>query len=462
MAGGLRRGGLRRPVMAAVALTLAATMAACTNDDEPEPEPTASTPSKKIELTLGVYGSDPEISAYESAVRSFNATSATTHATVKSWPSHDAAVRDLRPEDADRPDIFMASRRDLPWMSDDGANMPVDELLDSRGVTFSDDYSRDALEAFSADSQLQCMPYSISPMVIYYNTDLVDFDTMAERDLPVPSRRDVWSFETFTAAADFADRGGKGIGGVYIEPTLSGLAPFIFSGGGQLFDDEVDPTTLAFSSDNTQAALEETLTVLRDPAATLSPEQLNQATGLTWFKRGKLGMMAGLRDLVPQLRAVDGLKFDVMPMPVLDDYATVGDVTGLCMAKDTEDKQAAADLLEHLSSEEQVDKVARTGYIVPARLSVATSDAFLQPTEDPQNAAVFHSSLRRIVNTPLLENESQLAEVIEPYLQDMLTDPVLDLPGLGESIDEASAEVLNPPDDETSSPEDSDSESPTP
>lgn len=436
---------------AAVALILAATLAACDDAADPGPPPP---PEDKIELTLGVYGSRPEVVAYESAARAFNATSAGAHVTVQSWPDHDTAIADIKASGDERPDIFMSSRRDLAWLEKAGANAPVDELLDSRGVTFSDDYSRDALDAFSGDSQLQCMPYSISPMVIYYNTKLVDFDKMAERDLDVPSRQDRWSFEQFAAAAQFADRSGKGIGGLHIDPTLPGLAPFIYSGGGQIFDDPLEPTTLAFSSDDTQAALEETLAVLRDPGATLTTRQLEKRSGLEWFKRGKLGMIAGLRDLVPQLRDVQGLEFDVLPMPVLGEPATVGDVTGLCMSAQTADMQAAADLLAHLVSDEQVAKVARAGYIVPARLSVVTDVPFLQPGQYPENAEVYQSTLRTIVVGPLLDNGPELDEAVQPYLRDMFTEPVLNLPLLGEEIDAASTPLLNPDEEGTQTPDD--------
>ena len=79
------------------------------------------------------------------------------------------------------PDVYLASRRDLTFLREEGYATPVDELLDERSVEFGDGYSRDALEAFSADTRLQCMPFGVSPMVIYRNTDLVDFERMVER-----------------------------------------------------------------------------------------------------------------------------------------------------------------------------------------------------------------------------------------------------------------------------------------
>src|SRR3546814_15760185 len=99
-----------------------------------------------------------------------------------------------RPPRSTRPDTlfpyttpFRSSQRDIAQVAADAKNQPLDELLDSRGADLSDLYKRDAIQAFSFDNHLQCMPYAVSPMVIHYNTDLSDYDALApqHRDLPV-------------------------------------------------------------------------------------------------------------------------------------------------------------------------------------------------------------------------------------------------------------------------------------
>ena len=147
------------------------------------------------------------------------------------------------------PDVFLVSRRDLRWFTENGLTRPVDTLLDERGVDFGDVYSRDALEAFSSDNRLQCMPYGVSPQVVFYNEDLVDFVRMELRGLDVPADHRRWSWDQFVAAANFAARPARGTKGVAIDPTLGGIAPFVYSGGGDVFDDDTEPTSLAFGSD---------------------------------------------------------------------------------------------------------------------------------------------------------------------------------------------------------------------
>ena len=136
-------------------------------------------------LTFGVYGHQEELEALQDGRR--RTTTRPRRPARSSWSRgattprprghrgrrgprrlHDLAPRPARPAGA---------RRDRGRSS---------ELLDERGVDFGDRFSRDAVQAFGVDGELQCMPYSVSPMVMYFNTDLVDFDKMQRRGLDVP------------------------------------------------------------------------------------------------------------------------------------------------------------------------------------------------------------------------------------------------------------------------------------
>ncbi|CAB4703921.1 unannotated protein [freshwater metagenome] len=440
---------------AVVAATLVACLglAGCDQEQSAAPLPPPSTqPVKKVALTFGVFGRPYEVSAYKQMVQVYNSLADASTFRVRSWPDRDAFADAVRGGEAP-PDVFLASRRDLAWLREEGFTRPVDELLDERAVDFGDGYSRDALEAFSADRQLQCMPYGVSPTVIFYNSDLVDFDAMAARGLDVPAESHAkWTLEEFRAAAEFATRPRKKTRGLAIEPTLSGLAPFIYSGGGSIFDDEVEPTSLSFSSDSTRSALERTLEILRDPHLNLTNRQLEQAPALSWFKRGKVAMIAGDRSLVPSLRLVHGLSFDVMPMPTLETPATVGDLTGLCINPSTASISESADFLVYASSAPAASTVTRTGYLVPANQQVALSDDFLQPGRQPLHAGVFTDSVRDLVLSPLLDSWAELTEAVSSSIRLLVDAPgVLALDEVTERIDEESRTVLSPDDvsDET-------------
>ncbi|WP_110182179.1 ABC transporter substrate-binding protein [Nocardioides solisilvae] len=456
----------RRPALVGALLSLALVAAGCTGDDpgpgaRPDGSSTPATPQATAEptpLTLGVYGSKQELAAWADVVEQFNVTYDSGEVTLVEWPDHDSAVEAMA--GGETPDVFMAVRQDLDQLLGEELVRPVSELLDERGVDFGDDFSRDAVESFSLEGELQCMAYSVSPMVMFLNTDLVDFDKMERRGLDVSSRWDRWSLAEFEAAADFAARPARGTSGVHIDPTVRGLAPFVQSGGGAVFDDDEAPTSLSFSSDESRAALEETLAVLRDPSLTLTEEQLERRTPLQWFRRGKLGMIAGHRDLVPELRQVEGLNFNVMSMPTLEAASTVGEVTGLCLSSRTKDAAAAADLIAYAVGEDATARVAQEGAMVPANLAVAASDVFLQPGRQPGRSRVFNTAVRGMAIAPLLESWDDLERAVAPFLLQLLTEPGdLDLDAVTEAADEASREVLDPeevesePAEETPAPE---------
>lgn len=438
--------------------------AACTGDAGAQPRPTPTpTPTKEPsggageeprQITFGAFGSDEEVAAFQDVVDAFNATSTTRVVTLKSWPDHESALEDVLAGEA--PDAFLTSRIDLGQLVDAQALQPVSLLLDERGVDFGDRFSRDAVDAFAMDDELQCMAYSVSPMVIYYNTDIVDFDKMERRAYDVPTAddegvRDRWTLAEFAAAATFASRRGDRRG-VWIDPTLQGLAPFIYSGDGEVFDDDTEPTSLAFSDDSTREALTQTLEILRDPTVTPTNAQLARATPVQLFERGELAMIAGFRSLVPELRDAEDLDFDVLPMPTIDTRATVGDISGLCISAESTVQGDAADFIAYAVSDAAIATVTSTGYIVPANTQVAASPDFLAPALEPSNAEIFNTSIRYMEVPPFIDQRLELVEAITPLLERLVTAPgVLDLDLITDQIDQASQVILAPA-DETETP----------
>ena len=161
-------------------------------------------------------------------------------------------------------------------------------------------------------------------------------------------------------------------------------------------------------------------------------------------------MIMGFRDLVPQLRGT-GIDFDILPMPNVDDQATIGDLTGVCIARDTEEVAESADFLVDFISTESVTAVTAAGYLAPANTKVALSEAFLQPGTLPLHAGVSNNSIRSMRIPPLVDFGEVEAAVAAP-LKQLLEVEVPDLELLTEQIDEASQTVLAPPEAELPSP----------
>ena len=437
--------GGRRGIVALLLAGVLAVTAGCSGD-KPKAQPTpARTPSGPTLLSFAAYGPPQVITAYAKIAANFTAQHPGTVVNVKPYDSAAAARAALGKElaDGDPPDAFLTPLPDLAKLVANHSVRPVDGLLGERQIDFGDGYQRYSLESFSADNALQCMPVDVSPMVVYYNTDLIHLPLLTPPGSRPITFESGWTVDQFAAAAHQVTK--PNARGVYVAPTLEQIAPFIWSGGGALVDHLDEPTTLTLSSGSTEAALEKLLEVVRDPQITYSAKQLQRRSALPRFKSGQLGMMLGFRNLTPQLRDQQDLHFDVMPMPKIGSRATTGTSTGLCISAGSKHPNKTADFLAYAVSDESSALLAETGYVVPVNLDVANSDAFLQPTQQPAGSSVFVSTVRNIRSFTTVDTWPSVQASTAKLLDGLFYDPVIDpLDGRLKAIDAASAPLFTP------------------
>ena len=390
-------------------------------------------------LTFGVIGSTGEIEQYRTMADSYDPFVRKVTVKVEGWPN-DAAMLEAFREGTPVPDVFLASRRHLDYLVQHQLVQPVDQLLDDRGFDFGDEYPRSSLTAFAADNRLQCLPYDIQPSVIYYNTKLVDFNGIKNDP---PSAGEGWTVDQFARAGRWAVRHHPGVAGMYLDPSLSGVAPFVYSGGGDLYDDDTRPTSLAFSDETNLDSLTQTVRALDSPGATLSQTQLAKRSALAWFERGKLALLEGDSRMVPELREA-GVRFDVMPMPSLGSSATVGALTGMCLSSQPRDVGTAADFLVYANTPGALALVSFAGYLQPANQTVALSDAFQQPGQLPRHASVFTFSVKSMRFPPVVGESDELDLAVEPWLEQLMRASPEEVPRIARRIDRASYRVLGP------------------
>lgn len=437
----------------AVAAMSFAGLTAC-SDDDPTAKPTEKpTPTGPTVLTFAVYGPAPVVTAYTRIAADFTAENPDIVVNVRPYESHEEAKAALDAQLAEgrAPDAFLASLEDVKQLVEMEKVAKLDRLLGEREVDFGDGFQRDALEAFSWDNALQCMPVDISPLVVYYNTELVDLAALSEPGEKPVTAQGGWKLDKFALAAQNSS-GGRNRG-VHVAPALSQVAPFIWSGGGRVTDDVEDPKSLALSDSSTRSALEKLLEIVRDPQITFNDQQLERRSALQRFKTGTLGMMLGYRSLTPELRAQQGLNFDVMPLPRIDSKATSGDSKGLCLAESSEHPEETADFLAYAVSSEAMTLLAATGYVVPTNLDVANSDAFLQPTQAPVSAHTFVTGVRNIWSFPSVDTWPSVTRTAATLLHGLFYDPVIDpLEERLQAIDAASVPLFTPLPTQTPSP----------
>ena len=446
--------GATAATAATAAALLAALVAGCTGGSgRPAAAPgspssasrsVTATPAEDVTLTLSVFGARKSLEAYDELGRAFTKNHPRITVEVRHAPDAETVLREqLRADRNGTPaDVLLAGQEQLPALVEARLVQPVDALLEQRDVDFGDGYQRAALEGFAESARLQCMPHDVSPMVVYYNRDLVRPASVGDPDDEPVNPQEGWTWEQFSIAAHRAARGRAK--GVHLEPALRSLIPFIWSAGADIVDDPEQPTSLTLSEGEASTALTEVLALVRDPQITPTREALAKESAVQQFKRGRLGMLVGDRTLTPRLRAAKNLDFDVMPLPSLGRVRTITSMTGYCLSSQTTHLEEAADLLAFAVGREGAAITASPGYVVPANLDVANSPAFLNPGQPPEDAFVFNDAVRRTESLPFVPEWPQVAESVTPQVERLFYAPVIDVEALLRDIDRRSRKVFRP------------------
>ncbi len=430
--------------VAAVAgvLVLAAGLAGCTGDDDPgggpspSADPTSSSTPAPVSLSFGIFGGDATVQAYRDLVSAYTAEHPEVTISLRVSDDGEQAARKVRQstQAGTAPDVFLLDSRDLAGLVGTEILQPVDELMAQRDLQFGDDFQRLGFTAFSADQMLQCMPVEVSPLVVYYNPDVVDLsrlapDADAAEDVdpgvapePSPGAEDEsaaaapseepggspsegptgspdavsaetgWSWEQFVAAAQMA--AAEGVKGVWIRPDVDVLTPMVRSQGGDVVDDVVDPTTLTLSADTSVQAIDKVLSLVRNPVLSPTAAEIRAADAVTRFTDGRLGMLLGTRAQLPVLREA-GVRFDVMPLPSLGRFRSYSTIVGMCLAPGGEHVPEAADFVAWAVGDQGAALLAGSGAVVPSNIAVLHSEEFLQPGRRPRHSAVYAASVVR-------------------------------------------------------------------
>lgn len=428
-----------RRVACAVALASLLPLAGCETDGTARPAPSPSRPPVSagpaepapVTLRLALYGDKTLVSAYQHIARTFTASRPEITVEVVTHPDAESAAAAARTglEEGGGPDIFLLDSTELPALIETQRLQPLDTMLEQRGLQFGDDFQRTALTAFSADSGLQCMPTEMSPLVVYYNRELVPRRALTAAGFVLPRGGDPWTWADFEAAARATaglDRLGP-IKGTYVPPELELVVAFLRSAAAPVVDDELAPTTLTLSAEEAREVLAEVSSLARDSPVSLSEEDLARRDPVEWFAAGKLGLLFGTREDLPRLRATAGLRFDALTLPSFGRSRSAATMRGLCVDAGSPQVEIAADFVAHAVADGAARILARTDQLVPARVDTLESRAFIDPGQPPRHPQAYIAANRRSQPFPFSPRWPAVAEAAEKVLDQLYTEPGLNL-----------------------------------
>lgn len=378
---------------------------------------TACDSRQAAQISFMVFGDPAEYNAYKELVDRFNNSQSEVLVQLTHVPSPAEYRMRLATEFAagKPPDITLMNYRRIVEFAAGGLLEPIEPFLNNSDLIEKDDFYPVAIEAFTWGGELVCLPQNISSLVIYYNQDLFD-----EAGIPYPGDRWDWNSFRDTAVTLTQDKDGDGVidqYGLGTEPTLFRLAPFVWQNGGPLVDDLERPARLTLTRPPSLAALQ-WFTDLHNKLHVV-PGRVEEAgqDSESRFLAGTTAMYLNSRRGVPAYREIERFKWDVAPLPVGKQAASVLHSDGYCLSGTAANKDAAWEFIEFANSVDGQTIIAKTGRTVPSLIEVAESDAFLDPTQPPSRAKIFIDNPDLLQRVPLIstwpEIESVASEEIE-------------------------------------------------
>ena len=377
-------------------------------------------------LRVQVSGEPEETRVYGAVVAAFESANDDVDVELVEVPEKDEHLAKLTTSFAGGtpPEVFLVNFREYSQFVVRGAIDPYEGFLEANDVDLGD-YFPQPLEAFTYEDRLQCMPQNISSLVVYYNEKLFD-------EAGVRPPKAGWSWDDFVETGRALTKGE--IHGIGVEPSIIRLAPFVWSNGGELVDDAHAPTRFTLDTPEAREALEFVVSLVRKHKVVPSEDDVAAQDLETRFATDKLGMYLSSRRDTPVFREVQGLQWDVAPLPVGKEPAGILHSDGYCISSGLEDDRAAAAarFIAFATGKQGQTITALGGRTVPSLKEIARSGAFLDPTQAPSSSEVFLDGIPTIRRTPILATWPEIEDLAEEILTRAFYDP-------GYSIDDAIA-----------------------
>jgi multiple sugar transport system substrate-binding protein len=221
--------------------------------------------------------------------------------------------------------------------------------------------------------------------------------------------------------------------GLGVEASIIRIAPFVWSAGGDVVDDEEKPTRFTFDTPAAKLAIEQFFQLRTLHGVVPTDQEVESEDDESRFTNGRLAMLLSSRRSVPTFREAAKFDWDIVSLPVFRQPAGILHSDAYCLTKASDRKDAAWRFVEYALGPEGAPVVARTGRTVPSLRSVAESDAFLDPSAKPANSRVFLDGIEHIRRVPtvstwpeiedasagILENGMYLAQPVDRVISEL-------------------------------------------
>jgi multiple sugar transport system substrate-binding protein len=404
---------LRLSALLAMAVFVA-TVCSGTGGGESQPSPGGPVSGQ---ISLMVFGEPEEIKAYRALIDGFKQVEPDVTVNLIETSDREDLIARLSTGFAagTPPDLFLLNYRFYGQFAVRGVLEPLQGYLDASAEFKEGDFYPQSMEAFKFDGRQTCMPQNISSLVVYYNKSLFSKTALDE---PAAG----WTWDDLREAAHSLtrdlDRDGEiDQWGVGVEPSIIRIAPFVWSNGGTVVDNEQNPTRLTLDTPEALEAMQQFFNLHQVDLVTPGEEEVESEDIETRFLNGTLGMLLESRRATPTFRTITDFDWDVAPLPRHDEPAGILHSDAYCLTRASKNKAAAWRFIEFALGPQGAPLVAQTGRTVPSLRSVAESEAFLDPTAKPANSRVFIDTIPFIRRVPTISTWPEIEDVAGGILE---------------------------------------------
>ncbi len=396
-------------------------------------------PKNDAPVQLLVFGSPDELEAYRTLVSAYKA----GHVQLVEAADRKDLITKLSTSIAggSPQDLFLMNYRFYGQFAAKNAIEPLDDQLKKSTVIKTSDFYPEAMKPFQWAGKQLCMPQNVSSLQVYYNKGLFAKFGVAE-----PKAGWTWTDMLTTAQGMTRDAGGKvikatepeagatppAVHGLGTESVMIRVAPFVWSNGGQLLDNDTKPTRFAFDTPEAREALKNFVDMRLGYGVIPTDDEVKAQDLVARFTSGKLAMLLESRRITPTLRAAKDLDWDVAALPIYKQPSGILHSDAYCITKGSKNKEAAWKFMEFAMSPEGQRIIAATGRTVPSHIATSKSNAFLDG-KAPAHAQVWLDAVPHLRAVPTVSTWPEIEDITEGILENALYR--------GDKLDDVIAEI---------------------
>lgn len=374
----------------------------------------------KVTIRYTYWGGQEEQEAVAELVRLFQARNPDIEVKAENVPylAYEEKIPILIASGAG-PDVMMCPPFMLPSLAATGALLPLDSFLVKDSSFDLDDFVAPARTLFRIDGKLYGLPREFGPYVLFYNRAMFEEKGLREPDWN-------WTWTTMVTAGKklTEDRDGDGrmdsyaLGGVN---WINHYLPFIWQAGGDVIDRTGKKAVI--NSPEAIRGLQFYVDLMLKERINPTYDELAQGRVNVeeWFSSNRLAMSYNSRIAVSFYNQFRDLDYDVAPLPKGPaTHASLVDPAALAVANGTKQPEAAWRFVKWMLGSEAGRWMAERNMLVPARLSVARSDAFVNLQIRPRNDLVFVEMMNYGRTVPLIPQWNQVPSLIGTIMPGVL------------------------------------------